>query len=445
MTSVDRQFTCAMLPPPPLSIVGSLRESLQSYVRRICSVNQIHISTFVSFVLRAGIPGVTNSLSLSSGCAHLISSGSSVSESWISALQGMSENSDYWHLTTREFLSLKGIGPLYLAKYRRWCPMCFDHDIAKSMPFDRLIWTIDSVRTCHLHKCRLFARCQRCGRSNMPWLTARDIPGHCPFCFAWLGGNVEPLQEERDEHSSYLLWTARAYADLLDEPADAGTDGGHGFRLTLERVREFHFQSNMSALASSLDRNKSIVCTWLSGGCAPSWNAVCDVSFAFHLPIRDVLAGSADCVQVSVPRRLPLAALRTKRRTASPVERSTLLAVFSALASGAHPRVRSLAQLARVANVSVREMRRLASAETKAVATLLADRRLAVKSLQDSNRKDALTSALKSIVETICTNGQNPTRRLIESRLWLAGYSIRRNEYRWIMSIRDRVIQGRAG
>lgn len=445
MTSIDRQLTCALLPPPPLSRVGSLRESLQSYIRRICSANQIHISTFVSFVLRAGIPGVTNSLSLSSGCVHLISSGSSVSESWISALQGTSVRSDYWHLTTREFFSLKGIGPLYLAKYRRWCPMCFDHDVAISMPFDRLTWTIDSVRTCHLHKCSLFTKCQRCGRSNMPWLTARDIPGHCPFCFAWLGCNVEPLQEARDEHSRYLLWAARAYADLLDEPVPSGTDGGYGFRLTLERVREFHFQSKMSALALSLDRNKSIVCTWLSGGCAPSWSAVCDVSFAFHLPIRDVLAGNADCVQVSVPRRLPLAALRTKRRTASSVDRPALLAVFSGLASGSHPRVRSLAQLAQVVNISVREMRRLAPAETKAVASLLAGRRQAMKSLQDSIRKNALTSALKSIVETICSSEQNPTRRLIDSRLRLAGYSIRRNEYRWIMSIRDSVIQERAG
>jgi len=89
-------------------------------------------------------------------------------------------------------------------------------------------------------------------------------------------------------------------------------------------------------------------------------------------------------------------------------------------------------------------MRRIAAAETRITSALLAERRKYVKNLQGLNRKESLTSALASIVEAICASGEYPTRRLIDRKLRLAGFSTRRNEYQWLKSIRDSVIKRRA-
>lgn len=435
--STDR---CTLLPPAPLPEGALARESVQSYVRRACLKNQIHVSSFVSEAKSITASHLQSRIKLSNGCSHLISKGGRTSEAWLAALEKLTVVQSPWSMTTRDLVSLAGVGPLTFTRRRHWCPMCLQQDLLDFEPFERLLWTIDEVAVCHIHRCFLVSNCPSCG-SDIPMLLGKDCPGYCPYCDSWLGGSARQLDETRDEATKYLLWVSRSFADLLDSPIEPGIDAGIGFRSTLERLRDFHFGGKSSHLASALDRNKSVVATWLSQRSSPSWRAINAISFAFHIPIHEVLAGAEDCIQVSYHRALPLqVSERRARRRPQRSDLPALLCLFAKIQAGGLPHIQTMTGLVPVLNISVREMRRLAKAEAQEVAKTLTFRRKRAKAMVDAARMDALMREIFHIVRKFYQHGRRPSRRAVAKELRLAGFSMRRNEHKLIFQVRDQVL-----
>ncbi|WP_231495425.1 hypothetical protein [Hylemonella gracilis] len=275
-------------------------------------------------------------------------------------------------------------------------------------------------------------------------LQGKDNPGQCVHCGAWLGGSARLLDEDRDGLSKYLIWVARSFADLLANPVAATTDAGSGFRTTLQKIRDFHFQGVSAHLALSLDRNKSVIATWLSRGSAPSWQAMSTVSYAFHVPLQEMLTGSKDCIPVSFHRPLPLLVTSSHRPRRRPqrTDIPSLLKLFARVHAGELPHIQTLTALSPILNISVREMRRIAKNETQAVAEVLSLRRKRAQEKKDLVRKNALTFEAFRIVQSFYELGRHPSRRAIEKELRLLGYSMRRKEYELIAQIRNEVLKG---
>lgn len=435
---------CSLLPPALLPDELPVRESVQSFMRRICLKNQIHISSLVSEAKVIAASHLQSRIKLSNGCSHLISKGGRTSEAWLTALEKLTVVQSPWSMTTRDLVSLKGVGPLTFTRRRRWCPMCLQQDLLDFEPFERLLWTIDEVAVCHIHRCFLASNCPSCGK-DIPMLLSKDIPGYCPYCGSWLGGSARQMDEDRDEATKYLLWVSRSFADLLDSPIEPDIDAGTGFRSTLERLRDFHFEGKSSHLASALDRNKSVVATWLSQRSSPSWKAISAISFAFHIPIHEVLTGAEDCIQVSYHRALPLQMSgRRLRRRPQRSDLPALLSLFAKIQAGGLPHIQTMTGLVPVLNISVREMRRLAKAEALKVAKTLTSRRKRAKSMVDAARMDALMHEIFRIVRNFYRLGRRPSRRAVAQELRLAGFSMRRNEHKLIFQVRDQVLLEKA-
>lgn len=142
---------------------------------------------------------------------------------WTQALAALTLRADLEPLTLRPWRLVLPHGGRTLRRTRAWCPACY----AAGAPtpggiYDRLLWALAPVRWCPLHAAPLQDRCPAatCGRAQ-PVLGGAMRPGHCAYCFAWLGetgsaaaaGPVPGAEGPGPEPSSQ--WTAQVLGDLL--------------------------------------------------------------------------------------------------------------------------------------------------------------------------------------------------------------------------------------
>lgn len=77
---------------------------------------------------------------------------------------------------------------------RSWCPGCFAEDIAAGSPtYDRLLWRIQGVERCSVHRLRLARTCAHCGSSQFRDKTWVDLH-MCAVCGDLL--NIEPSKRD---------------------------------------------------------------------------------------------------------------------------------------------------------------------------------------------------------------------------------------------------------
>lgn len=290
----------ALLFPPHNPSTGRAREGLHSAIRRLCEHNQLTVNDVLAKLILPPIGENPRRLTKMATAVNLIDRGCDLSTRLILEIQELSAMDNLPSLTLREIVDICGVGVLAVSRYRKWCPECFTEDLNTEIgPYDRLLWSIDDVHACPMHLVKLQSTCPSCGANSLPLLTGRDVSGHCPRCLSWLGGDSISLDRRSDEYSKYLLWVAQSFGDLLDTPLPTNFDVWPGFRRVINALATKHFDGVYARLASALERNRSVVGTWLAGRASPSWRALSEISFVFQLPLLELLQGQIDCVEFS--------------------------------------------------------------------------------------------------------------------------------------------------
>ena len=59
-----------------------------------------------------------------------------------------------------------------------WCPLCYEDGKTQGVVRDPLIWSIDAVKICPIHKQELLSQCSACGKQNTH-LSRNSVPGYC--------------------------------------------------------------------------------------------------------------------------------------------------------------------------------------------------------------------------------------------------------------------------
>jgi hypothetical protein len=95
---------------------------------------------------------------------------------------------------------------------RTWCPACYQDWFCKRQPiYEPLLWSLEVIQVCPLHRQRLLQQCPHCHQKNYP-LAWHSRPGFCSKCQAWLGASPEaepPNQKERSKEELALeIWAA---------------------------------------------------------------------------------------------------------------------------------------------------------------------------------------------------------------------------------------------
>lgn len=68
------------------------------------------------------------------------------------------------------------------SRHLRWCPGClYEQSLAGSEPYIKLVWLLDGVRACHIHRVVLRDICPHCKRHPRPWSGWPSF-AQCPHC-----------------------------------------------------------------------------------------------------------------------------------------------------------------------------------------------------------------------------------------------------------------------
>lgn len=429
----------ALLCPPKNPSNGKAREGLHSAIRRLCEHNQLTVNDVLAKLILPSMGEDRVRLTKMATPVNLINRGGDLSTRLILEIRELSAMEDLSSLTLREIVDIRGVGLLAVSRYRKWCPLCLTEDLNTEIgPYDRLLWSIDDVHACPTHLVKLQSRCQSCGATELPILSGRDVSGHCPKCLSWLGGDSISLDRGSDEYSRYLLWVAQSFGDLLDTPLPTSFDVGPGFRRVINALATKHFDDVYARLASSLERNRSVVGTWLTGRASPSWRALCEISFVFQLPLLELLQGQIDCVEFSKVQRLPLASLDRLTHPRKLPERRNVTQVCELLARverGELPNILTFADIGARLGIHPRDLSRLAKDDVARLAPILAKRRATLTERKQLTRERAIREEVPKIVTRILEQGWRPTRRAVDKELGCAGLAVRRQEAAFVREL----------
>jgi hypothetical protein len=437
----SRLLIPSTLPPT----TGAQRVALHSLFRLVCEANQLVVNDVIT-KLNAPLfgPAEDRNRNLAKS-VHLVDAGLAHSGRMVPFLERLTGLENLKALTLADFVGMKGIAALWTRPYRRWCPHCYAEDLASGLtPYDRLLWSIDLVRCCPVHETALRFKCDHCGGDRAPHRFGRDISGFCPRCFGWLGERPPGKPANADDQTKYLQWVARSFADLLDVPSLAEADLLPGIQASIRKLAILHHDGATTYVARQIGRNKSVVSTWLGGKSRPAWDALCNMSYVYQQPLYALLVGDVTGITISEPLPLPTAAhprqgLRRKRPLAR--DPAVVVRILDEIATGLHPGVKSVQQVADRLNMNVREVYRIAQEEAKAASAAVARRNAAVRLQTAAYRLTERETALRRVAETLTLRESKVTRRIVHQEMAKIGFAVRWSESKEVLSrVRNLVV-----
>lgn len=211
-----------------IGIGTPLVESLTSYILRLALAHCVRLGSLMASEVVPIIykPYVNNRTSWSiSGpfrtASRAINGFGVMSKDWVFALQNLTCRQDLRFLTLLPWKGLFAKQHL-LRKMRAWCPYCYyDKRKSKSTIYDPLLWSIDVVSACIVHKRFLQHKCFHCNKS-IPTLTNLALHDICPYCGMWLGCSPDIIPyENKVPTADDLRWQEYVFNNLGSMFAEA--------------------------------------------------------------------------------------------------------------------------------------------------------------------------------------------------------------------------------
>jgi transcriptional regulator with XRE-family HTH domain/Zn finger protein HypA/HybF involved in hydrogenase expression len=424
---------CTALIAPSLGpTIGAQREGLHSLFRRVGEKNQLSVNDLLSAIAipRQGIS--LEKLEKVTSYTHLINRGAGIADKFIARIEALTTVRSSRAGTLSEVNELRGVGLLTMSRYRKWCTQCIEEDLgSKTGPYERLLWSVDYVKACPVHQVQLQDICPACGADKITILTGRDISGRCPKCVAWLGGKSVLLDENRDEYSRYLLWTAKSFSDLFDSPLPSGADLQPGIIKLLTHLSERYFNKVHARLAEAIERNKSVLGTWLAGDASPSWQALCEISFTFHIPLPDLLCGHTDKINAPTFRRLPLMInprLTQPRRSPTRRNLDEVRCFLVKVEEGGLPHLNTMTAVATQFGVDAKELSRLLPEDAARLSMVLKARRAAMREKLRAQRRELILQEIPLAISRLAIAGTYPVRSALLKELGFKDITLSRPE-----------------
>lgn len=201
---------------------------------------------------------------------------------WLAELTGVGELERLTLTPWRHLVASSCLAP----KTDRWCPACFQEDMASGRPpYLRLSWEVAPVTVCARHKCALVSACPRCQKTNIRNRASTVVPGYCTACGEFLGAtHAEPATPD-------ALWVARQVGTMLADVPRVSADGLTGL---LGTVIEQMASGRIATFAKQLELTKSGVWYWLNKGVQPGIHAWLAIALHGGIGLDKLFAGDLD-------------------------------------------------------------------------------------------------------------------------------------------------------
>jgi hypothetical protein len=186
-------------------------------------------------------------------------------------------------LTWSDVLPSKGL----LRKCRAWCPICYDcWDVTGQTVYEPLIWALDVVTVCPLHRCPLETQCPSCDKEN--WLLEwRSRPGYCTKCGKWLGAFFNAGLKDVDE---WHLWAAYQVGNLIaTAPYLPSTPFRESLKGSISKLVKLFSGGKRAAFTALLGKGAKTVDEWCLGTSIPNVRNLLQICDYFGLSLVNLL------------------------------------------------------------------------------------------------------------------------------------------------------------
>lgn len=414
------------------------RESLASVFRGMCEANQLSMRSVLHDVTTERVRSYL-ALSPSEYPLYAANFGAQITEDVATVLFELSGIAGATGHSFTNWNSRDRARPIVAVdRFHKWCPCCYSADLRENhRVHDRLAWAAQGVELCIRHGVLLETRCEWCGREDFAFIRNRDVAGFCQSCGRWLGGSSRPFPPELDEGARYKWWVARAVADLLACDPPSHCDFHSNIATVISALVKRHFEGGISAAGKFLLRPKSLVSEWRHGSVSPRWDAICQISYAFQVPVRAILLKDLDSVEFSTLQQLPAAIRheRPLRRRRVDIDWEHARRMFAEVEAGHHPTIMRVKHLAERLSVDRTTVARKFPDETKRLEAILSERRLAATAQKVIVRRLSIENAIASASPNLLLEGIGITRRSLALCLADRGISLRHTEAKWALSL----------
>lgn len=175
---------------PPIGVGTMEVESLTSYIARIADAHCVETGTLVNEILITELKkeGIYKEKSIFAVYKNTTSKFNGLSVAAIKNAKILNKLCGRDNLENLTLIKYKNIltDTRLLKANKSWCPYCVAD--MKGTLYEKLIWSISLVDTCHIHNVKLVDTCKNCG-AKQKHLKFKTLNGFCQKCFEWFGNN----------------------------------------------------------------------------------------------------------------------------------------------------------------------------------------------------------------------------------------------------------------
>lgn len=282
-----------LYPLAPMGVGTAAVESLTGYISRLATAHAVKTGTLLYHELR---PRIRCTKGASAGRVpqdlshtafyldvHSLNGLGSRARAWVCLLERLTCVPRLDLLTVLPWANAVSCVHL-LRTSRAWCPFCYGAEGGSGQPsYERLLWTLQVVTTCPVHRHPLESLCPSCGRTQYV-LVSRSRPGYCSRCYCWLGRAAKSISIDAE------LAEAIAVAEMIGELLAASpTLSAHfGLDLLRENVRRFVWSAGGYRRLGAETRGV-FVRGWIQRESVPRMNSLVNLSRSLSISLVRLL------------------------------------------------------------------------------------------------------------------------------------------------------------
>lgn len=310
----------------PIGIGTPFVESLTGYMIRLAASHAVRVSDLIEYELRSSIPY----FHAPAGLPNAINGVNENAQSWVSALERFTLRDNLQLLTLLPFASFLPT-PFLIRQERAWCPRCYESQKAQGQDvYEQLVWCLQSVEICPLHKTPLETSCPACHRGLRP-LCAVSRPGFCSRCYQWLGFPRPSTPETLP--TDYQAWVAQQFGQLLEIAPHAQPVGKENIQKILVRYVASFAEGSRVTIAESAGCCRSSFYNWYKGASTARVDLLLGMCHKLRISLTSLVTGAI--AEPEAAARVEAARQGRRRR---PCERRTRSAKYFAWLRRSDPR-----------------------------------------------------------------------------------------------------------
>jgi transcriptional regulator with XRE-family HTH domain len=228
---------------------------------------------------------------------------------WSTTIEGLTQQTGLQKLTLGKWAS--GIPSRRLIRETpAWCSACYTEWQEKKLSlYQPLLWMLQIVTTCTLHKRKLQEQCNNCQKRQAVFPSKTQL-GHCTHCGAGLGLSLEVAEEadNDEEELAWQIWVVKTIGDI--RAATVSSDGISWERISINIAASLGMKGEGAKFSHLIGVSERLISQWQHFEYTPSFQKVLEICYAVGIsPLQ--LMGNAASMRNAIqaisehPRRRP--------------------------------------------------------------------------------------------------------------------------------------------